>query len=104
MIIFDISQSVMIGFIFYLRGDREARRAGRTFSTTTVGSREEMMDSLAIGTDFDDSVYPRPPSLNGMAEGKMNSSSKHASFDHKKKDKWFYTYSLRKLDCKYTLV
>jgi hypothetical protein len=96
-VIFGLVQSVMIGFIYYLREDRESRKAERRLSTMSIGSREEMMESLAVVE------YPRPPSQNGICGDTMNSSSKPTPVDNKKKDNWFHTCSLRKLDCKYTL-
>ena len=102
-VIFGLVQSVLIGFIYYLREDRELREAERRRSTISIGSREELMESLDVVAAADKSEYPRPPSQKDICGDTMNSSSKPTSVDKKKKDSWFHTCSLRKLDCKCTL-
>ena len=83
-VIFGLVQSVLIGFIYYLREDRESREAERRRSTISIGSREELMESLDVVAAVDNSEYPRPPSQNGICGDTVNSSSKPTLVDKKK--------------------
>ena len=94
-------QSVVVGFLYFLREDNEAKKAGR------AESREDMMASLAAvraadeATAGDDvAALPGPPSQDDLKEETEKNKGKQGTIRLEKKDSWFYTYSLRKFDCK----
>jgi len=76
-VVFGLIQSAVIGFLYYLREDREAKIAGRSLSTMNDESRREMMVEASERTAVND--------------------------DNEKEENWFYTFHLRKFDCKSSL-
>ena len=102
-------QSVFVGFLYFLREDQEAKKAGRRISKMSIESREDMMENLAAIRAADEAAngddvadFPCPPCQDEKkGEIKKNIVKQQAHIELEKKDSWFYTFSLRNFDCKY---
>jgi hypothetical protein len=124
-VLLTLLESVGIGFMWYLREDRIARKERKRLSTATaaaaaeVAANDEEVSEEEEASPLTCSKINYPDDNDNAAYNDENDENENdVEADHKKQEKktkqemsgdnyfmfFFFNYSLRKLDCKYNLV
>jgi len=84
-VIFGLVQSVLIGFLYYVREDHEAKTVGRRLEGMSAESREDVVETAET---------------NDGSNSDSSSNTKERASTKERAKKWFYSCRLRKFDCK----
>jgi len=82
-VIFGLVQSVLIGFLYYVREDHEAKTVGRRLEGMSAESREDVMETAET---------------NDGSNSDSSSNTKERASTKERAKKWFYSCRLRKFD------
>jgi len=94
-VLFGVVQSVSIGFLFYVREDRQAHKENKRLTMMSVEARKYMMKRAAAEQE---TAVASTTEENSEEERMMMLTTHHEKESVSLKDCFFYTFSLRKFD------